>query len=177
LHPNAPASTFAHIFVEPPADVLVTAYVTGPGPSLMNVNVRTVPLLSLAASRARSVKVIVAGELGPSFGVGAGGPLGPWLPPGVWHAEPEGQAEASVGACDPSLMALESGLEAGPDDPSLWMNINAPAVPSSTAHTMPNTIERFFQILSSTRAPPVRSSDLSSPDVRTIPPAGLSREP
>src|ERR1035437_6197008 len=95
LQPKAPASTLAHSFVEPPAEVLVTAYVTGPGPSLMNVNVRTVPLLSLAASRARPVKVIVAGELGPSFGVGAGEPEGPWLPPGVWLA---GFPEASVGA-------------------------------------------------------------------------------
>src|ERR1035437_3869303 len=74
-------------------------------------------------------------------------------------------------------MALEPGPEVAPDDPRLLITINAPAIPSSTAATMPNTIERFFQILSSTRAPPVRSSDLSSSDVRTIPPAGLSREP
>jgi hypothetical protein len=157
----------AHILAVPPAEIFVTANVTGPGPSLIKVNVRRVPDESLEASKPRPLNVIVAGLAGPGVGVGAGEPLELPLPDG-WLVPP-----GTVVATFPEPPCGEA--VAADDPPPGRTNIRAAATPMSSAQTTPSTIEMFFQTLSSTRSScPIHQP--SAMDPAKIPPGSTSRK-
>jgi hypothetical protein len=97
------------------------------------------------------LKVIEAGLIGPGVGVGPGGCVT------VAGDEPEAPA-VPLGATEATSLA--AGVFVAAADPPLCPTImRAPATPISSAHTTPSKIETFFQILSSTPDPPVRSID------------------
>jgi hypothetical protein len=137
-----------HILVEALGEVLVTAKEIGSLPKLVKVKVRAVPVLSFSESSVRPLKTTVAGlTFWAGLVLGLGGVLGET----VKEPDEEGPAVLIAGVALAAVIALESGPVEASGEPRWPTIIRAPATPISSAHTTPRPIDKFLQILSSTR--------------------------